>query len=383
MLAVGLWNGKRRAALVAIVALALIGPPGSPSAFRPPPRRSTSAPLSSSCSTSARSRAGQRGWRSRRAAPARSGSPPGQASTPSTWSPPSAPARARSSTARRISGPSPAGRTDPGRHGLASGPRDQRHHRGWSWSPAGWLLRGLLRPAAAEDGHEPAEGIRARRSRKSTAPTRSPRSPSGRTRPSIFAAGGFVAYRVLRETAVVSGDPVGPPGSAPAILESFVRFAEARGWNVVITAASDRHLSACKQLGLRVLRIGDEAVVDPRTFSLEGRPIRKVRQSIARVKRHGWRVEVVDDGVVSAELGRELAEVEADWRSRQRRLIGFAMTLGRLAGTDDRDGGVYVLGARRGRPAALLPPLRLVPRRPLPRLDAAGAVTSRTGSPRP
>ena len=36
--------------------------------------------------------------------------------------------------------------------------------------------------------------------------------------------------------------------------------------------------------------------------------------------------------------------MEADWRSRQWRLIGFAMTLGRLAGTDDRDGGVYVLG---------------------------------------
>jgi hypothetical protein len=112
----------------------------------------------------------------------------------------------------------------------------------------------------------------------------------------------------------------------------------------VITAASDRHLAACRKLGLRVLRIGDEAVVDPQTFSLEGRPIRKVRQSIARVKRHGWRVEVVDDREVSAALERELTEAEADWRSRQRRLIGFAMTLGRLAGADERDGGVYVLG---------------------------------------
>ena len=209
----------------------------------------------------------------------------------------------------------------------------------------GWaLLRGLLRPAAAEDGHEPAEGIRARTITREHGSDSLAPFAIREDKAFHFAAGGFVAYRVLRETAVVSGDPVGPPGSAPAILESFVRFAEARGWNVVITAASDRHLSACKQLGLRVLRIGDEAVVDPRTFSLEGRPIRKVRQSIARVKRHGWRVEVVDDGVVSAELGRELAEVEADWRSRQWRLIGFAMTLGRLAGTDDRDGGVYVLG---------------------------------------
>ena len=209
----------------------------------------------------------------------------------------------------------------------------------------GWaLLRGLLRPAAAEDGHEPAEGIRARTIAREHGSDSLAPFAIREDKAFHFAAGGFVAYRVLRETAVVSGDPVGPPGSVPAILESFVGFAEARGWNVVITAASDRHLSACKQLGLRVLRIGDEAVVDPRTFSLEGRAIRKVRQSIARVKRHGWRVEVVDDGVVSAELGRELAEVEADWRSRQWRLIGFAMTLGRLAGTDDRDGGVYVLG---------------------------------------
>jgi lysyl-tRNA synthetase class 2 len=159
-----------------------------------------------------------------------------------------------------------------------------------------------------------------------------------------FAAGGFLAYRVLRETAVISGDPVGPSGSATEVLASFVRFAEERGWNVVITAASDRHLPTSKDLGLRVLRIGDEAVVDPRAFSLEGRPIRKVRQSIARVKRHGWQVEVVDDREVSPSLERELAAVEADWRSRQKRVIGFAMTLGRLAGADERDGGLYVLG---------------------------------------
>ncbi len=38
------------------------------------------------------------------------------------------------------------------------------------------------------------------------------------------------------------------------------------------------------------------------------------------------------------------SEVEADWRARQKRLIGFAMTLGRLAGADERNGGIYVLG---------------------------------------
>src|SRR5262249_31105346 len=127
-----------------------------------------------------------------------------------------------------------------------------------------------------------------------------------------FAAGGFLAYRLLRETAVVSGDPVGPPGSGAAILGSFVALCEERGWNPVITAASERHLRACEALGLRTLRIGDEAVVDARGFSLEGRPIRKVRQSVARVNRRGWRVEVVDDREVSPSLDRELSAVEAE-----------------------------------------------------------------------
>ena len=48
----------------------------------------------------------------------------------------------------------------------------------------------------------------------------------------FFEGESFLAYRVIRETAVVSGDPVGPPGSVPRLLERFVRFAEERDWNV-------------------------------------------------------------------------------------------------------------------------------------------------------
>ena len=199
-------------------------------------------------------------------------------------------------------------------------------------------------PPRGEEGHEPAERRRAAAIVREHGCDSLDPFAVREDKAFHFAAGGFVAYRVLRETAVVSGDPVGPAGCAPAVLESFVRFAEERGWHIVITAASERHLAACRQLGLRVLRIGDEAVVDPQAFSLEGRPIRKVRQSIARVRRHGWRVEVVDGCDVTSALERELGEVEAEWRSRQRRLIGFAMTLGRLAGAGELDGGVYVLG---------------------------------------
>ena len=215
----------------------------------------------------------------------------------------------------------------------------------------GWtLLRALTRPAAGEDGHEPAERRRAaddrararlrfarpvRRSGGQGVPLR-----GGRLRRLPGAPGD---RRRLRR----SGRPAGQRSGRARELRQ-VRGGSAAGTSS-ITAASDRHLarpagsSDCGCCGSATRRWSIR-----RTFSLEGRPIRKVRQSIARVRRHGWRVEVVDGcDVTSAELERELGEVEADWRSRQRRLIGFAMTLGRLAGTDDRDGGVYVLGGTR------------------------------------
>jgi lysyl-tRNA synthetase, class II len=209
----------------------------------------------------------------------------------------------------------------------------------------GWtVLRALLRPALPEDGHSRDEHERAAVLVRKYGQDSLDPFTLREDKALFFDGQAFLAYRVLHETAVVSGDPVGPPGSAPEILASFVRFAERHDWNVVITAASERHLAACGMLGLRTLEIGEEAVVDPREFTLEGRRIRKVRQSVARVERHGWRVDIVRDEEVSADLDRELAEVEADWRSRQPRLIGFAMTLGRLTGPADRGGGIYALG---------------------------------------
>jgi lysyl-tRNA synthetase class 2 len=142
---------------------------------------------------------------------------------------------------------------------------------------------------------------------------------------------------------VVSSDPVGPPGHEPWILRDFLRHASARGWAVVVTAASERHLAAYEELGMRSLCIGNEAVVDPTTFTLEGRSMRKVRQSVHRLERRGYTVEVVRARELTAGLADELALVDMRWRTAQQRLQGFAMTLGRLWGADEDAASVYVV----------------------------------------
>ena len=87
-------------------------------------------------------------------------------------------------------------------------------------------------------------------------------------------------------------------------------------------------------------------MVRPSEFSLEGRAIRKVRQSVARVERRGWRVDVVDGLLPGGPLGAELDALERAWCGRRPRLQGFAMCLGRLWGAPEDARAVYVVARR-------------------------------------
>jgi lysyl-tRNA synthetase class 2 len=108
-------------------------------------------------------------------------------------------------------------------------------------------------------------------------------------------------------------------------------------------AAGDEHLAGYRALGLRTLRIGSEAVVDPQAFDLAGRARKTVRKAVNRVERHGWTVEVVPAGELTAGLAAEVDAVERAWRARQPRLYGFAMAMDRLWGAQEDRDDVYVL----------------------------------------
>jgi lysyl-tRNA synthetase class 2 len=128
-------------------------------------------------------------------------------------------------------------------------------------------------------------------------------SPSGRS---------VLAYRRVGGMALVAGDPVGEPAEREELVGAFRRYADARGWRVAVAGTGDP--AFYRRLGFRALYLGDEAVVCPADFSLEGRSIRKVRQSVTRLRRGGYRVDVLRASEVSAELRSQLQEVSAAWR---------------------------------------------------------------------
>jgi len=152
----------------------------------------------------------------------------------------------------------------------------------------------------------------------------------------------FLAYTVVAGIAVVSGDPVGPDDHIEPLLRRFIGFAHDHDWRLGVLGVGERHLGAYKQLGLRVVYHGDEAVVAAAEFSLEGRAIRKVRQSVARLEREGYSLDIRYAGEIAEDERADLEAVAAAWRGDAPER-GFTMELDTLFRLDGED-ALFAIG---------------------------------------
>jgi lysyl-tRNA synthetase class 2 len=163
----------------------------------------------------------------------------------------------------------------------------------------------------------------------------------------------FLAYRVVGGVAIVAGDPVGPRTAFAELLRRFFEFAHERGWRVAVLGVSEGSVDLYRSLGLRALYHGDEAVVPTAAFSLQGRPIRKVRQSVHRLQAAGYSARVLRPSEVDKGLRLELEAIAQEWRGDQPER-GFVMALDALFRLGDDD-GLFVVGIdAAGRPGGFL-----------------------------
>ena len=152
----------------------------------------------------------------------------------------------------------------------------------------------------------------------------------------------FLAYRVVGGVAIVSGDPIGPSDRFDELVRRFVAHAHHRDWRIAILGASERMLPLYASHGLHSLYHGDEAIVDTADFTLEGRAIRKVRQSVHRLETCGYHARVIRPSEIEPKLRHELEDVARDWRGDQPQR-GFVMALDALFALGDED-ALFVVG---------------------------------------
>ena len=82
--------------------------------------------------------------------------------------------------------------------------------------------------------------------------------------------------------------------------------------------------------------LGDEAIIDLQAFSLEGRPIRKVRQSVSRLQKAGYRAEVHRVSELPAATAQEVELVLERGREGAPER-GFSMAMDSIRGEHDTE----------------------------------------------
>jgi phosphatidylglycerol lysyltransferase len=96
-----------------------------------------------------------------------------------------------------------------------------------------------------------------------------------------------IAYRVAYDTAIALGDPVGPEMEIGATVRKFLETCRDRRWAAAFYQTLPDFLPMYLRLGMKKLKIGDDAIVDLFEFSLQGKSKRELRAKIRQFEAAG------------------------------------------------------------------------------------------------
>jgi len=151
---------------------------------------------------------------------------------------------------------------------------------------------------------------------------------------------GLVAFAVRNGVAFVAGDPLCAPADLERCAGDFVAHCRRQGWTPCFYEASERELPAYQRLGLRTLKMAEEAIVELPSFSLAGGKRAALRSMVHKVTRMGLGVRRYDRArCPDAALDEQLEEISEAWLAEKRLgEMGFSVSRFSLEALD----GVFV-----------------------------------------
>jgi lysyl-tRNA synthetase class 2 len=141
----------------------------------------------------------------------------------------------------------------------------------------------------------------------------------------------------VQGVALASGDPIGDPEAWPGVMCAYRSLTDEYGWTPAVIGCSELGATVFKrECDLAAIELGDEAIVDVSEFTLEGRPMRAVRQACTRVGRAGYDVQVRRARDIDPDEFASLLRQAEAWRGAAVER-GFSMALSRLGDRADRE----------------------------------------------
>jgi phosphatidylglycerol lysyltransferase len=129
----------------------------------------------------------------------------------------------------------------------------------------------------------------------------------------FFSEGGSViAYVAKSAIGLALGDPVGPPADCYPALQAFQKFCAGNDWQPAFYQTLQENLDIYRQAHFQALCIGQEAIVDLPTFTLEGSANKDLRYAFNHMQKMGFTTETYQPPLPQ-ELVNELQEISDEW----------------------------------------------------------------------
>ena len=135
----------------------------------------------------------------------------------------------------------------------------------------------------------------------------------------------FIMYGVEGRSWIAMGDPVGPQNEWMELIWTFRELSDRYSGRTVFYEVAHENLHYYLDLGLNVLKLGEEARVALTTFSLEGSERKGLRYTQRKFEKEGFQFEVLSPQGVSNRLS-ELKEISDAWlAAKNTREKGFSL----------------------------------------------------------
>ncbi|GHO88978.1 hypothetical protein KSZ_69840 [Dictyobacter formicarum] len=122
-----------------------------------------------------------------------------------------------------------------------------------------------------------------------------------------------ISYVLQGSTAVVAGDPIGPEDEMAEVINQFVAFCNEQDWSIVFWQIRDQIAALYRSAGFRLLKIGEDAVIDAQKFTLKGGAMANVRSSAKRAEKDGLHVVFYRSKVTDSEQLNQMEQISQHW----------------------------------------------------------------------
>ncbi len=142
---------------------------------------------------------------------------------------------------------------------------------------------------------------------------------------------GLVAYAVRGQVAFAAGDPLCAENDAEDAAREWLEYCRHNGWTPCVYEAAEESLPVYRRLGLRSLKMAEEAIVDLGSFSLAGGKRAALRSMVHKVTRMGLTVRRYDRAAaLEPAIDEQLEEISEEWLA-EKRLGEMGFSIGRFS----------------------------------------------------